>query len=54
MLQMLIRTAKRQGIKGFTGMVLETNRAMMRVFEKSGLDLQTRAEEGVFSITMTF
>jgi len=54
MLQVLIRTAKEQGIKGFTASVLETNPAMMRVFEKSGLNLQTRAEEGVFSITMTF
>jgi len=54
MLQVLIRTAREQGVKGFTASVLETNRAMMRVFEKSGLDLQTRAEEGVFSINMTF
>ena len=54
LMQMLIRVAKERGIKGFTAEVLGTNWAMMKVFEKSGLKLETRLEEGVFSVTMPF
>jgi RimJ/RimL family protein N-acetyltransferase len=52
--QMLIRVAKENGIKGFTASVLGSNGAMMRVFEKSGLNLESRSEDGIFSLNMTF
>ncbi len=54
MLQMLIRVAKERGIMGFTASVLGSNRSMMRVLEKSGLTLETRSEDGIFTITMPF
>lgn len=54
MLHMLIRVAKEQGIQGFVASVMGSNRAMMRVFEKSGLGLDTRWEDGFFSVTMAF
>ena len=54
LLQMLIRVAKERGIKGFTASVLGSNRAMMRVLGKSQLHMETRSEEGIFTITMPF
>ena len=54
LMQMLIRVAKEQGIKGFVASVLGGNRSMLRVFEKSGLTMQTRVEEGIVSVTLPF
>jgi RimJ/RimL family protein N-acetyltransferase len=54
LMQMLIQIAKEQGIRGFIADVLRTNLAMMRVFEKCGLKLKTKLEQGVFSVTMPF
>jgi RimJ/RimL family protein N-acetyltransferase len=55
LLRMLIRAAKEQGLKGFIASVLGSNRAMMKVFEKSGLNLQALPEEdGTISIVMPF
>jgi RimJ/RimL family protein N-acetyltransferase len=54
MLQKLIRIAKENRLKGFTASVKESNAAMIRVFRKSGLTLESRLEDGVFSITMPF
>ena len=52
MLQKLIRIAKENRLKGFTASVKESNGAMVRVFRKSGLTVESRLEDGVFSITM--
>jgi RimJ/RimL family protein N-acetyltransferase len=52
--QMLIRVAKENRITGFIASVNVSNGAMIRVFEKSGLTIKTRVEEGVFSVTMPF
>ncbi len=52
--RMLMRLAKERGIRGFTANVLATNKAMMRVFERGGLPLQAKIEEGVFDITIPF
>lgn len=54
LLQMLVRVAKEQGLKGFTASVLGSNRAMLKVFEKSGLKMDARSEEGIISITLPF
>jgi acyl-CoA hydrolase/RimJ/RimL family protein N-acetyltransferase len=54
LLQMLVRVAKQRGLEGFIASVLGSNGAMMRVFERSGMNLETRSEEGIFSITMPF
>jgi acyl-CoA hydrolase/RimJ/RimL family protein N-acetyltransferase len=54
MLQMLFRAAKERGIKGFTASVLASNIYMLRVFEESGLTMESRIEDGICSITMLF
>ena len=54
MLQKLIRIAKENNLKGFTASVNESNGAMIRVLRKSGLTVETRLEDGVFSVTMNF
>ncbi len=54
LLQMLIRQAKKNRLKGFIASVNESNGAMVRVFKKSGLTVETRLEDGAFSITMHF
>ncbi len=54
LLQMLIPIAKKNRIKGFVASVNGSNGAMIRVFEKSGLTVETRSEDGIFSVTMPF
>ena len=54
LLQMLILQAKKNRLKGFIASVNESNGAMVRVFKKSGLTVETRLEDGAFSITMHF
>jgi acyl-CoA hydrolase/RimJ/RimL family protein N-acetyltransferase len=51
---MLTRLAKERGVEGFTASVLTTNKSMMKVFEKSGLFLEAKMEEGVISLTIPF
>lgn len=54
LLQMLIRIARENRITGFVASVNVSNGAMIRVFEKSGLTIETRVEDGIFSVTMPF
>jgi acyl-CoA hydrolase/RimJ/RimL family protein N-acetyltransferase len=54
LIRMLIQAAKERGIQGFTASVLRGNEPMMRVFEKSGLTIKARMEEGIYSLTMPF
>ncbi len=54
LMQMLIRNAKEQRLKGFVATVKESNGAMIRVFRKSGLTVESRPEDGAFSVTMHF
>jgi len=49
-----IYLAKRQGLLGFAGDVLEENSSMVRLFEKMGFDTEKRSEEGVFEMRMWF
>ncbi len=46
--------ARARGLRGFTADVLLTNTAMLRVFERSGLDITKRAERGSYELTMLF
>jgi ribosomal protein S18 acetylase RimI-like enzyme len=50
----LVTIAKRAGIAGFTAEVLRENRRMQAVFNHSGLKVQSRLEEGIFSFAMEF
>ncbi len=54
MYKRLIELAKASGLKGFTADVLSSNREMMRVFEKGGVDVKSLMEDGIYSLTMTF
>jgi acyl-CoA hydrolase/GNAT superfamily N-acetyltransferase len=52
LLQYLIEIAREQGVAGFTAEVLAENRPMQHVFHKSGLEVQSQLESGVYSLTM--
>lgn len=54
MLDMLIRIAKERGIEGFTSDVLSTNKAMMKVYEKSKLPVKASLADGAYHLTMDF
>jgi acyl-CoA hydrolase len=54
MYEMLIRLAKKQGLQGFTADVLSTNKGMMKVFEKAGLRLQAKLENGIYNLEIPF
>ncbi|MBU1171475.1 MAG: GNAT family N-acetyltransferase [Proteobacteria bacterium] len=50
----LIELAKTQGLKGFTADVLSSNREMMKVFNKFGMEVKSRMEDGVYALTILF
>jgi acyl-CoA hydrolase/RimJ/RimL family protein N-acetyltransferase len=50
----LINTARRNGIAGFTAKVLRENKAMQAVFQKSGCQVKSRLEEGVYHFDIDF
>lgn len=52
MLKMLVRLATERGLQGFTADVLASNKAMMKVFEKSGLTIKANLEDGIYTLTM--
>ena len=52
LLDHLIQIARENGIAGFTADVLAENRAMRHVFHKSGLEIQSRLNGGVYSLVM--
>jgi len=54
LLSLLIRTARDHGIAGFAADILADNKAMIRVFEKTGLPLRAGMEYGVYHLTMPF
>ncbi|MCF8054950.1 MAG: GNAT family N-acetyltransferase [Deltaproteobacteria bacterium] len=51
-LAMLIKEAKSQGIKVLTADVIADNRSMIRVFEKTGLQLKSLLDSGSYAITI--
>lgn len=54
MLRKLIDVAKEKGISGFTAEVLAANRKMLNVFYKSGYDVHSKLEDGVYYISFRF
>jgi acyl-CoA hydrolase/GNAT superfamily N-acetyltransferase len=50
----LVLLARRQGLVAFTADVFEDNSPMLRIFEKSGFDVEKRSEYGVFRLRMNF
>lgn len=54
MLMKLIDVAKEKGISGFTAEVLAANRKMLNVFYKSGFNVHSQLDEGVYYLTFRF
>ena len=52
LLQHLIQIARENGVAGFTADVLAENRGMRHVFHKSGLEIQSQLNGGVYSLAM--
>jgi GNAT superfamily N-acetyltransferase len=48
----LVALAREAGIKEFVAETLLRNRAMLRVFHRAGLPIETRAEDGVVHVSM--
>jgi acyl-CoA hydrolase/GNAT superfamily N-acetyltransferase len=54
LLKSLVRAARANGIRGFTADVLADNAAMLRVFHHAAMSIESRLEQGVYALTMTF
>lgn len=54
MYNLLINAGMARGIEGFTADVLSDNKAMMKVFENSPYPIQTRLEDGSYSLLIPF
>ncbi len=54
MFNLLIRAGMDRGIEGFTADVLTDNKSMMKVFENSPYPIQTRLEDGSYSLLIPF
>ena len=52
--EMLIRLAKERGLIGFTAQVLQTNKAMLKVFEKGHLAVNARLKDGLYRLNIPF
>jgi acyl-CoA hydrolase/GNAT superfamily N-acetyltransferase len=54
LLKMLIRSAREQGIDGFTADVIADNKAMLKVFEKAPFPIQAVMESGIYTLKIPF
>ena len=52
LLQLLIRAARERGVESLSADVLADNRAIIKVFEKSGLPVQSFMEFGRYRLTI--
>jgi acyl-CoA hydrolase len=50
----LMKVAKVKGIKGFIGYVLDSNTRAYRLMTRTGLPIETKWEDGVYTLTMRF
>ena len=50
----LIRVARIKGVKGFVGYVLDSNTRAYRMIHKVGLPIETKWEDGVYTLTLRF
>jgi GNAT superfamily N-acetyltransferase len=50
----LIKIAKMKGIKGFVGYVLDSNTRAYRLMTRTGFPIETKWEDGVYTLTMRF
>jgi len=54
MYEMLIRLAKNRGLKGFTAEILQSNKAMLKVFEKGDLTVNAVLKDGLYRLKIPF
>ncbi len=54
LLRMLIDTARKKGLRGFTADVLADNKSIFKVYEKAGLPMQATMEYGIYHLTIPF
>ena len=54
MMNALVENARRHGIAGFTADVLQENGRMLGVFHKSGYPMESKLEDGIYSIRIPF
>jgi acyl-CoA hydrolase/ribosomal protein S18 acetylase RimI-like enzyme len=54
LLAYLLYLAQKQGLLGFTAEVLMENQPMLHVFAKTGLNIEKRAEGGIYELTIHF
>ena len=54
MLSRLIEIAREKGISGFTAEVFASNRKMLNVFHKSGFNIHSQLEGGIYSLSFRF
>jgi acyl-CoA hydrolase/GNAT superfamily N-acetyltransferase len=54
MLSKLIEVAKEKGISGFTAEVLASNRKMLNVFHKSGFNIHSQLDSGIYFLSFRF
>ena len=50
----LMRVAKMKGVKGLIGYVLDSNTRAYRLMTRTGLPIETKWEDGVYTMTMRF
>ncbi|MCG8687497.1 MAG: GNAT family N-acetyltransferase [Desulfobacterales bacterium] len=53
LMELLISEGRNRGLKSLSAQVLSDNQPMIKVFEKSGLPLESRLEGGVYQVTIT-
>ncbi len=51
---LLTRLAKDRGLRGFTAEVMQENKGMLTVFEKSGLPMEALLKNGIYKLRMPF
>ena len=54
LLQTLKEVAQSNGIAGFTATVLSDNRSMLHIFHQAGFAIESKLEDGVYSLKMGF
>jgi L-amino acid N-acyltransferase YncA len=50
----LMRIARIKGVKGLVGYVLDSNTRAYRLMTRTGLPIETKWEDGVYTMTMRF
>ncbi len=50
----LVKVARMKGVKGFIGYVLDSNTRAHRLMTRTGLPIETKWEDGVYTLTMRF